>query len=65
MNPATQPFLPADATWVGVMLLIIAGLFLAATVVGVISRVLSPEAYADMGPQDEPPEPEKDVEPAR
>lgn len=62
MDPATQPFLPADATWVGVLLLAVAGLFLAATVVGVISRTLSPEAYADMGPQDEPPEPEKEHE---
>ena len=55
MDPATQPFLPPDATWVGVMLLVIAGLFLAAVVVGKASRMLSPEAYDDTGPQDEPP----------
>ena len=60
MDPVTQPFLPADATWVGVLLLAAAGLFLAAAVVGIASRTLSPEAYADLGPQDEPPVAEDD-----
>ena len=51
---STQTFLSPDATWVGVLLLLIAGLFLAALVVGVASRALAPEAYDDTGPSDEP-----------
>lgn len=53
MNDA-QAFLPNDATWVGVVLLITAGLFLAAIVVGLVSRATSPEAYDDTGPHNEP-----------
>lgn len=53
-DPTTQTFLSPDATWVGVLLLAIAGLFLAALVVGLISRTVAPEAYHDTGPSDEP-----------
>ena len=53
-DPTTQAFLSPDATWVGVLLLGIAGLFLAALTIGLISRQISPEAYDDTGPSDEP-----------
>ncbi|MGC4034042.1 MAG: hypothetical protein QM754_20365 [Tepidisphaeraceae bacterium] len=49
-----RTILPSDATWVGVVLLVTAGLFLAAIVVGVVSRATSPEAYDDTGPHNEP-----------
>ena len=53
-DATTQAFLSPDATWVGVLLLVIAGLFLAAVVVGRVSRAVAPEAYDDTGPHNEP-----------
>jgi hypothetical protein len=52
--PPTAPPLPADATWVGVLLLLVAGLFLAALVVGLVARHIAPEAYRDTVRTDEP-----------
>jgi hypothetical protein len=46
-DPTTQSMLPADATWSGVVLLVIAGLFLAAITIGIVSRLVLPERYAD------------------
>lgn len=40
-------FLPADATWAGVMIVIIIALFLAAAVIGTVARAVMPEAYVD------------------
>ena len=39
-------FFPHDATWIGVMLLVIAALFLAAAVIGTVARMVMPERYA-------------------
>ena len=52
VNPDT--LLPTDATWVGVMLLLVAGLFLAAIVVGLVGRSIAPEAYDDTVRTEEP-----------
>jgi hypothetical protein len=49
MDPTTQNFLPADATWSGVVILIAAGLFLAAIVIGIVARLVMPEKYAQHG----------------
>jgi hypothetical protein len=46
MNATTQSFLPQDATWAGVVLLIVGGLFLAAIVIGIAARTLMPEKYS-------------------
>lgn len=48
MHPesATDLMLSPDATWAGAVLLAIAGLFLAATVIGVVARLVMPERYA-------------------
>jgi hypothetical protein len=36
---------PADATWAGVLIILIAGLFLAALAVGIAARAVMPEHY--------------------
>jgi len=46
-DPTTQSLLPANAEWAGVMILVIAGLFIAAAAIGVIARVLGPESDSD------------------
>ncbi|MGN6507241.1 MAG: hypothetical protein ACTHM6_16930 [Tepidisphaeraceae bacterium] len=43
------PFLPDNATWIGALLLVLAGLFLAALVIGCVARVVMPERYIDEG----------------
>jgi hypothetical protein len=45
-DPTTQFMLSPDATWAGAVLLIIAGLFLSAIVIGWVSRVVLPERHA-------------------
>jgi hypothetical protein len=45
VDPTTQSMLSPDATWAGVMLLIIGGLFLGAITIGIVARLLSPERY--------------------
>ncbi len=37
--------LPPDATWAGVLLLLIAGLFIAAITIGLLARVVLPERF--------------------
>lgn len=44
-DPTTQSILPPDATWAGVMLLIVAGLFLGAITIGIVARLIMPERY--------------------
>ena len=38
---------PADATWAGVLLILVGGLFLAALAVGVAARAVMPEHYEE------------------
>lgn len=40
-------FLPADATWAGVMVVIIIALFVAAAVIGTVARMVMPEKYVE------------------
>lgn len=49
-DPTTQSMLSPDATWAGVMLLIIGGLFLGAITIGIVARLLSPERYDEPTP---------------
>jgi hypothetical protein len=42
---APRPIFPADTAWAGVMLIIIAGVFVLAAVVGPIVRAIAPEHY--------------------
>jgi hypothetical protein len=42
---SSLPVLPADASWVGAMLIIIAGLFLAAACIGPIIRINLPDDF--------------------
>lgn len=44
-DAVTETMLPADATWAGAVLLAIAGLFLAALVIGIVARLVMPERY--------------------
>jgi len=37
--------LPPDATWAGIVLILIGGLFLAALAVGIAARAVMPEHY--------------------
>jgi hypothetical protein len=45
---------PPDATWAGVLLILIGGLFLAALAVGVAARAVMPEHYEPTTEPDEP-----------
>lgn len=47
MNTSALDFLSPDATWAGVLVLIILAQFLAATVIGAVARLSMPEAYVD------------------
>jgi len=47
LEPQTQSLLPANADWAGVMILVIAGLFIAAAVIGIVARMLTPERHVD------------------
>jgi hypothetical protein len=49
---------PADATWAGVLLILVGGLFLAALAVGIAARAVMPEHYeelVDEGPESDGP----------
>ncbi len=48
--PFAPTFLPADATWAGVLLLCIAGVFLAGIVIGTVARLVMPERYVELKP---------------
>ncbi len=50
-DPTTQAMLPPDATWAGVILLLIGGLFLAGITIGVVARIVLPERYGEPPPQ--------------
>jgi hypothetical protein len=52
----TYPLLSADATWAGVMVIIvIGGFFLPAAVIGPVARALAPEEEPVTTSHDEPP----------
>lgn len=44
-DPMVVTMLPDDATWVGVMVLIILGWFLSALTIGLVARIVMPERY--------------------
>ena len=53
---ASQPQVSDDASWVGVLLIVVlVGLFLPAAVIGPIVRMLSPEEVPPAKSHDEPP----------
>lgn len=54
-DQAVSSMLPTDATWVGVMVLIILGWFLSALTIGLVVRIVMPERY----------ETEKEKDPSR
>ena len=41
----TPPFMPAVANWAGIVIIVIAGLFLAAASIGMTARAVMPEKY--------------------
>jgi hypothetical protein len=43
--PDASVLFPADATWAGILLILVGGLFLAALAVGVAARAVMPEHY--------------------
>ena len=47
MNASAFNFLPPDAAWAGVLIVLILALFLAATVIGAVARLSMPEAYVE------------------
>lgn len=51
----SHPVLPMDATWVGILVIIIAALFLAALVIGPLVRLNAPEIIPDTHSHTEPP----------
>ena len=52
---APQPVLSSDGGWAGVMMIVVAGLFLAAAVIGPIIRVEIPREVPPTHSHDEPP----------
>lgn len=44
-DPVVFSMLPDDATWAGVMVLIVLGWFLSALTIGLVVRVVMPERY--------------------
>src|SRR4051812_6543328 len=53
--PDAHPILSENGSWVPIMLIIIGGMFLAATVVGIVVRANMPEEVPPAHSHDEPP----------
>jgi hypothetical protein len=53
--PYSHPQIPFSPTWAGALLIIIAGMFLAAAVIGPIVRAEAPEEVPPAHSHDEPP----------
>lgn len=54
-----HPVLSSDPSWVGALLIVVGGLFLAALAVGLVLRFNAPREAAPMPSLDEPPDPSR------